>query len=55
MLVAQSDLLENISDNDMDPSSGPSQEGSTEHLIKPSVARRRSNLQEVESGYITVS
>ncbi|XP_056896334.1 rho GTPase-activating protein 4a [Takifugu flavidus] len=53
MLVAQSDLLENISDNDMDPSGGPSQEGSTEHLIKPSVARRRFNLQEIESCYIT--
>lgn len=55
MLAAQSSLLENISDHDMDPSSGSSQEGSTEHLIKPSVARRRANLQEVENGYITVS
>lgn len=55
MLAAQSYLLENISDNDMDPSSGSSQEGSTEHLIKPSVARRRANLQEVENGYIIVS
>lgn len=55
MLAAQSYLLENISDNDMDPSSGSSQEGSSEHLIKPSVARRRANLQEVENGYIMVS
>lgn len=55
MLAAQSYLLEIISDNDMDPSSGSSQEGSTEHLIKPSVARRRANLQEVENGYIAVS
>lgn len=55
MLVAQNDLLENISDNDFDHSSGLSQEGSTEYLIKPSVARRRANIQEVENGYITVS
>lgn len=55
MLAAQSYFLENISDNDMDPSSGSSQEGSSEHLIKPSVARRKANLQEVENGYITVS
>lgn len=54
MLVAQNDLLENISDNDFDHSSGLSQEGSTE-LIKPSVAQRRANLQEVENCYITVS
>lgn len=56
MLAAQSYFLENISDNmDMDPSSGSSQEGSTENLVRPSVARRRANLQEVENGYITVS
>lgn len=55
MLAAQSCLLENVSDNDLDPSSGSSQEGSTEQLVKPSVSRRRANLQEVENGYITVS
>lgn len=55
MVAAQSYLLENIGDNDMDLSSGSSQEGSTELLVKPSVARRRANLQEVENGYITVS
>lgn len=55
MLGAQKDLLENISDNDFDHSSGLCDEGSTEHLIKPTVARRRANLQEVENGYIAVS
>lgn len=55
MLAAQSCLLENISDNDLDPSSSSSQDGSTEHLIKPSVARRRTTPNEVENGYITVS
>ncbi|CAG07448.1 unnamed protein product, partial [Tetraodon nigroviridis] len=53
MLAAQSCLLENISDNDLDPSSSSSQDGSTEHLIKPSVARRRTTPNEVENGYIT--
>lgn len=56
MLTAQSSLLESISDNDLDPSSGSFQEGSTENLTaKPSVARRRANLQDVENLYITVS
>lgn len=56
MSAAQSSLLEIISDNDLDPGSGSSQEGSTENLaLKPSVARRRANLQEVENLYITVS
>lgn len=56
MLAAQSSLLENISDNELDPGSGWSQEGSTESLaLKPSVARRRASLQEVENLYITVS
>lgn len=54
MLAAQSYFQENISDNDLDPSSGPSQDGCPEHLVKPSVARRRANLQELENGYITV-
>lgn len=56
MLAAQSSLLENIADTDLDPGSGSSQEGSTENLlVKPSVARRRANLQEVENVFITVS
>ncbi|KAM8754859.1 rho GTPase-activating protein 4a isoform 1-T4 [Acanthopagrus schlegelii] len=54
MSAAQSSLLENISDDDLDPSSGSSQEGSTENLtVKPSVARRRANLQEIENLYFT--
>ncbi|XP_075882463.1 rho GTPase-activating protein 4-like isoform X2 [Nelusetta ayraudi] len=54
MSAAQSSLLENIGDTDLDPGSGSSQEGSTENLlVKPSVARRRANLQEVENVYIT--
>lgn len=56
MSGAQSSLLEGISDNDLDRSSSSSQEGSTENLtLKPSVARRRAGLQEVENVYITVS
>lgn len=56
MFAAQSSLLESISDNDLDPSSGSFQEGSNENLtVKPSVARRRANLQDVENLYITVS
>lgn len=54
MSAAHSSLMENIGDTDLDP--GPSQEGSTENLlVKPSVARRRANLQEVENVYTTVS
>lgn len=56
MLAAQSSLLENIGDTDLDPGSGSSLEGSTENLlVKPSVARRRANFQEIENVYITVS
>lgn len=56
MLAAQSFLLENICDDDLDPSSVPSQEGHTENLmVKPSVAQRRASLQEVENLYVTVS
>lgn len=56
MSAAQSSLLENIGDTDLDLGSGSFQEGSTENLlVKPSVARRRANLQEVENVYITVS
>ncbi|CAJ1085267.1 rho GTPase-activating protein 4-like [Xyrichtys novacula] len=54
MRATQSSLLENISDDDLDPGSGLSQEGSTENLtIKPSVARRRANQQEIENLYFT--
>lgn len=53
MLAAQSSLLENIGDDDLEPSS---QEGSTENLtVKPSVARRRASMQEMETIYFTVS
>ncbi|KAI9530779.1 hypothetical protein NQZ68_000270 [Dissostichus eleginoides] len=51
MLAAQSALLENIGDDDLEPSS---QEGSTENLtVKPSVARRRASMQEMETIYFT--
>ncbi|XP_040008476.1 rho GTPase-activating protein 4-like [Xiphias gladius] len=56
MSAAQSSLLESISDDDLEPSSGSgsSQDGSTENLtVKPSVARRRANLQEIENVYFT--
>ncbi|XP_023283299.1 rho GTPase-activating protein 4-like isoform X1 [Seriola lalandi dorsalis] len=56
MSAAQSTLLESISDDDLEPSSGSgsSQDGSTENLtVKPSVARRRANLQEIENLYFT--
>lgn len=58
MSAAEFSLLENISDDDLELSSGStsSQEGSTENLtVKPSVARRRANLQEIENLYFTVS
>ncbi|XP_029291151.1 rho GTPase-activating protein 4-like isoform X2 [Cottoperca gobio] len=54
MLAAQSSLLESIGDDDLEPSSGSSQEGSTENLaVKPSVTRRRANMQETENLYFT--
>ncbi|GAA6222799.1 SLIT-ROBO Rho GTPase-activating protein 3-like [Lates japonicus] len=56
MLAAQSSLLEIIGDDDLEPNSGSgsSQDGSTENLtVKPSVARRRANLQELENLYFT--
>ncbi|XP_050927160.1 LOW QUALITY PROTEIN: SLIT-ROBO Rho GTPase-activating protein 3-like [Lates calcarifer] len=56
MLAAQSSLLEIIGDDDLEPNSGSSssQDGSTENLtVKPSVARRRANLQEIENLYFT--
>ncbi|XP_071332223.1 SLIT-ROBO Rho GTPase-activating protein 3-like [Trachinotus anak] len=56
MSAAQSSLLENITDDDLELSSGSSssQDGSTENLtVKPSVARRRANMQEIENLYFT--
>ncbi|XP_059188601.1 rho GTPase-activating protein 4-like isoform X2 [Centropristis striata] len=48
--ASQSSLLESIGDDDLDLS----QDGSTENLaVKPSVARRRANMQEVENLYFT--
>lgn len=53
MLATQSSLLDGIGDDDLDPGS-LSREGSTENLtVKPSVARRRANMQEIENLYIT--
>ncbi|XP_067383636.1 SLIT-ROBO Rho GTPase-activating protein 3-like [Channa argus] len=54
MSAAQSSLVDNIGDDDLDLTSGngSSQEGNTEILtVKPSVARRRANLQETENFY----
>ncbi|XP_047449468.1 SLIT-ROBO Rho GTPase-activating protein 3-like [Mugil cephalus] len=56
MSTVQGSLLEGISDDDLELSisGGSSQEGSTENLtVKPSVARRRANLQEIENLYFT--
>ncbi|XP_054464658.1 rho GTPase-activating protein 4a isoform X2 [Anoplopoma fimbria] len=54
MLAAQSSLLESIGDDDLELGSGSSQQGSTENLtVKPSVARRRANAQEIENLYFT--
>lgn len=56
MAAAKSSLLDSINDDDLEPSSGPSQEVSSETVVaKPSVARRRANLQETETLYFTVS
>lgn len=56
MSAAKSSFLENIGDDDLEPGSGSSQEGSTENLtVKPSVARRRASLQDIENLYFTVS
>lgn len=56
MSTSQSSLLEGIGDDDLQSSGGGlSQGGSTENLtIRPSVARRRANLQEIENVYFTV-
>ncbi|XP_061759429.1 rho GTPase-activating protein 4-like isoform X3 [Nerophis ophidion] len=54
MLAAQSSLLETISDVDLEPSSGTSQEENTEsQSVRPNVARRRANQQEIENLYFT--
>ncbi|XP_055366519.1 SLIT-ROBO Rho GTPase-activating protein 3-like [Betta splendens] len=54
MLEAQSSLLENISAGDLELGSDAFLEGNAEVLsVKPSVARRRANLQEVENLYFT--
>jgi len=56
MWAAQSSLLESIGDDDLELGSGSSHQGSTENLaVKPSVARRRANGQELENLYFTVS
>lgn len=58
MSAAKSSLLEGISDDDLEPGSGSglSQEVISESpAAKPSVARRRANLQETETLYFTVS
>ncbi|KAM6925419.1 SLIT-ROBO Rho GTPase-activating protein 3-like [Xenentodon cancila] len=56
MSASESSLLEGIGDDDLEPSAGCdlSPDGSTENLtVKPSVARRRANLVEVENLYFT--
>ncbi|XP_044067215.1 rho GTPase-activating protein 4-like isoform X2 [Siniperca chuatsi] len=54
MSASQSSLLESICDDDLELGSGSSQDGSTENLtVKPSVARRRANMQEIENLYFT--
>uniref|UniRef100_A0A672ZCE4 SLIT-ROBO Rho GTPase-activating protein 3-like n=1 Tax=Sphaeramia orbicularis TaxID=375764 RepID=A0A672ZCE4_9TELE len=56
MSAAQASLLESISEDDLELNSGSlsSQEGSMENLAaRPSVARRRANLQELENLYFT--
>ncbi|XP_070766639.1 rho GTPase-activating protein 4-like [Enoplosus armatus] len=54
MSASQSSLLESIGDDDLETGSGLSQDGSTENLtVKPSVARRRANVQEIENIYLT--
>lgn len=58
MSTVEGSLLEGIGDDDLELNSGSgwSQEGSTENLtVRPSVARRRASLQEVENLYFTVS
>ncbi|XP_024865040.1 rho GTPase-activating protein 4 isoform X2 [Kryptolebias marmoratus] len=56
MSTSQSSLLEGIGDDDLEAGGGAGlfQGGSTENLtVRPSVARRRANLQEIENLYLT--
>ncbi|TMS16376.1 Rho GTPase-activating protein 4 [Larimichthys crocea] len=54
MSAAQASLLESISEDDLELGISAAQEGSTENLmVKPSVTRRRTNLQEIENLYTT--
>uniref|UniRef100_A0A3Q3KZ87 Rho GTPase activating protein 4a n=1 Tax=Mastacembelus armatus TaxID=205130 RepID=A0A3Q3KZ87_9TELE len=54
MSAAQSSLLESIGDDDLELGSDSSQDGSTENLtVKPSVAKRRASMQEIENVYFT--
>lgn len=56
MSAAQSSLTESVCEDDLELSGGSvsSQEGSTEYLAaRPSVARRKANLQELENVYFT--
>lgn len=57
MSRSQSSLLEGMGDDDLDPSGGAlSHGGSNENLtVRPSVARRRANLQDIENLYFAVS
>ncbi|XP_068453601.1 rho GTPase-activating protein 4a [Clinocottus analis] len=53
MLAAQSFLLERIGDDDLELGGGSSRQGSTENLtVKPSVARHRANVPEIENLYV---
>lgn len=58
MSTTKSALLDGIGDDDLEFSmgGGPSQVGSTENLtVKPSVARRRASILEIENVYFAVS
>ncbi|AWP09647.1 putative rho GTPase-activating protein 4-like [Scophthalmus maximus] len=55
MSAAQCSLLESVADDDLEPGGGGSclDDGTENQTVKPSVARRRANLQEMENLYIT--
>ncbi|XP_037629957.1 rho GTPase-activating protein 4-like isoform X2 [Sebastes umbrosus] len=53
MSAAQSSLLESIGDDDLEPSGGLTQEDADNLMVKPSVARRRANVQDIEILYLT--
>ncbi|KAF0036310.1 hypothetical protein F2P81_011622 [Scophthalmus maximus] len=57
MSAAQCSLLESVADDDLEPGGGGSclDDGTENQTVKPSVARRRANLQEMENLYITAS